>query len=510
MRLLSALDATFIYLESEHSPMAIGAVYIIDAADTADGFSYESWYALVKSRLKLSEVFRQRLVEVPLDLSFPYWVRDPDFDLDKHLPTVHLPSPGGMNELMQTAASIWGQVLDRERPLWDITLVTGIDDISEISKGSFALISRVHHAAVDGKASTEMMSALMDMTAAIRDVGTDDQWQAEALPSSLGIIARSWSKTGQKALELAGFTGKAAVDAVTLRTDKRLKKIDPPPRILSAPATIFNQPIESERTYWGRNFDFDRIRAIRKAVPGVTINDVVLAICAGGLRSYLQARDELPDKPLVAMAPISVRAEEEGTGNQVSAMLVSLATDMDDALDRLLAIRANTQSSKVHASALPANRITEFLPSETLAAAARVYTRTRLGGHHRPFFNVTITNVPGPPAPLYTAGARIHSAYGMAPILDGLGLILVVVSYHGRISIGISSCRQIVPDPDNMAECFARSMDELELAVKKADPEKLKEDYQKHEIASAENQHPLKAFRDASEALEKAIDSLED
>ena len=509
MRPLSALDATFIYLESEHSPMAIGAVYIIDAADTPEDFSYESWYSLVKSRLKLSEVFRQRLVEVPLDLSFPYWVRDPGFDLDKHLPTVHLPAPGGMSELMQKAAEIWGQVLDRERPLWDITLVTGIDGISEISKGSFALITRVHHAAVDGKASTEMMTALMDMTTTIRDVGADN-WQAEVLPSSLGIIARSWSKAGQKALELAGFTGKAAVDAVNLRTDKRLKKIDPPPRILSAPATIFNQPIASERTYWGKNFDFERIRAIRKAVPGVTINDVVLAICAGGLRSYMQARDVLPDKPLVAMAPISVRGEEEGTGNQVSAMLVSLATDIDDPLDRLIAIRTNTQSSKVHASALPANKITEFLPSETLAAAARVYTRTRLGGRHRPFFNVTITNVPGPPVPLYTAGARIHSAYGMAPILDGLGLILVVVSYHGRISIGISSCRQIVPDPDNMAECFALSMDELELAVTKADPLKLKEDDQDYEIAPTENQHPLKAFRDASEALDKAIDSLED
>ena len=149
-------------------------------------------------------------------------------------------------------------------------------------------------------------------------------------------------------------------------------------------------------------------------------------------------------------------------------MLVSLATDVDNALDRLVHIRANTQRSKVHAGALPANRITEFVPSETLAAAARVYTRTRLGGYHRPFFNVTITNVPGPPVPLYVAGARIHSAFGMAPILDGLGLILVVLSYHGRISIGISSCEQIVPDPDNMAECMDRSLEELEHAISQA------------------------------------------
>ncbi len=509
MDMLSALDATFIYLESEHSPMAIGAVYVIDASDTPEHFSYESWYSLVESRLKLSKVFRERLVEVPWDLSFPYWIRDPGFQLDVHLPRVSLPGPGGMTELMQMAADTWGQLLDRQQPLWEITFVEGLDNIPGISKGSYALITKVHHAAVDGKASSEMMSAILDTTPAIREVEGEDAWEPEELPSTLGVIGRSWSQAGHKALELAGFVGKVAVGAASLRGDKRLKKIEPPPRLLSAPSTIFNQPLSTGRTFWGKNFDFERIRAIRKAVPGVTINDVVLAICAGGLRTYLAGRGELPVKPLVAMAPISVRAEGDGkgVGNQVSAMLVNLATDMDDALDRLLSIRANTQGSKIHASALPANKITEFLPSETIAAAARVYTRTRLGGHHRPFFNVTITNVPGPPVPLYVAGARIHSAFGMAPILDGLGLILVVLSYHGRISIGISSCQQIVPDPDNMAECIERSLVGLEQAVSQADPAMLTVD---QKTAESETHDPLKSFHDAGQALDEAIESLED
>jgi len=508
--MLSALDATFIYLESEHSPMAIGAVYVIDASETPTGFSYESWYSLVESRLKLSKVFRERLVETPWDLSFPYWIRDPGFDLEVHLPRVSLPEPGGMKELMEMAAGTWGQVLDREQPLWEITFVEGLDSIPGIAAGSFALITKVHHAAVDGKASSEMMSALLDITPDIREVEGEDNWEPEELPSSLDVIGRSWSKAGSKVLDLAGFVGKVAVGAANLQGDKRLKKLEPPPRLLTAPATIFNQPLSSGRTFWGKNFDFDRVRAIRKAVPGVTINDVVLAICAGGLRRYLGNRDELPTKPLVAMAPISVRGETEGTGNQVSAMLVSLATDIDDAVDRLVHIRASTQRSKVHASALPANKITEFLPSETLAAAARVYTRTRLGGHHRPFFNVTITNVPGPPVPIYAAGARIHSAFGMAPILDGLGLILVVVSYHGKISIGITSCQQIVPDPENMAECFADSLDELELAISQADPARLGPDYQDRQAETQDSKDPLKAFHDASQALDEAIEALED
>jgi len=258
--MLSALDATFIYLESEHSPMAIGAVYVIDAKDTPEDFSYQTWYSLVESRLKLSKVFRQRLVEVPLYLAFPYWVNDPGFDLDDHLLSVSLPGPGGMTELMQLAADTWGRVLNRERPLWDITFVTGIDSIAGISKGSYALITRVHHAAVDGKASTEMMTALLDITPEVRTIDAKDTWMPEELPSNLDVITRSWSRAGQKALELAGFVGKVAVGTAQLQGETWLKKIEPPPRLLSAPPTIFNQPINSARTFWGKNFDFERTR----------------------------------------------------------------------------------------------------------------------------------------------------------------------------------------------------------------------------------------------------------
>jgi WS/DGAT/MGAT family acyltransferase len=350
----------------------------------------------------------------------------------------------------------------------------------------------------------------LDPTPRPREIGAEDNWEPEDLPSALGVIGRSWLKAGQKARELAEFVGKVAVGTAQLQGEQWLKRLEPPPRLLSAPPAIFNQPVSSARTFWGRNFDFERIRAIAKTIPGVTINDVVLTICAGGLRRYLFEKGELPPKPLVAMAPISVRGEEEGAGNQVSAMLVGLATDVADELDRLVRIHANTQRSKIHASALPANKITEFLPSETLAAAARVYTRTRLGGHHRPFFNVTITNVPGPPVPLYVAGAKVHSAFGMAPILDGLGLILVVLSYNGRISIGINSCEQIVPDPENMAECIERAFFALELAATQAGPNFKLATLPEFKEAPVKGAAALKKFRDASQALDQAIESLGD
>lgn len=511
MQVLSALDATFIYLESEHSPMAIGGVYIIDSKDAPEGFSYDGWYKLVESRLRGSKVFRERLIEVPWAMSFPFWIRDPDFDLQAHLPRIKLTKPGGMQELMQLASENWSEVLDRSRPLWEMAFVEGLDNIEGVSKGSYALITKVHHAAVDGKAGGEMMSSLMDLSPEIRQLKGKDTWRPEEIPSSWAVITGAWSGAARKALGLPGFIGKTVMGAAQVYTDKRLSQLNPPPRILSAPKTIFNQPIRSARTYWGRNFDFRRIKAIRKAVPGTTINDVVLAVCAGGLRHYLLDKGQLPEKQLVAMAPISVRKETEGedSGNQVSAMLVGLETNISDPLKRLLNIHGNTSRSKIHASAMPASELTDFLPSETLAAAARVYTRTRLGGYHRPFFNVTITNVPGPPVPFYLAGAKINTVYGMAPILDGLGLLLVVLSYQDQISIGINSCEQIVPDPDYLADCFGRSMDELENAALQLDSDDPDNTLQEYTIEPMVDTNPLASARLALDQALEAIKALE-
>ena len=197
MEMLSALDSTFIYLESEHSPMAIGAVYVIDAKDTPAGFSYESWFALVESRLGLSKVFRQRLVEVPLALSYPFWINDPEFELETHLPHVTLGGKGGMQELMALAAKTWGQPLERDRPLWDITFVSGVNSIEGISRQSFALVTRVHHAAVDGKASSEMMTAILDLTPDAQRPPIEDDFEPEELPSSIGVISKSWARAGE-------------------------------------------------------------------------------------------------------------------------------------------------------------------------------------------------------------------------------------------------------------------------------------------------------------------------
>lgn len=513
VHILSALDASFIYLESDHSPMHIGGVYLIDAGDRPGSFSYARFYSHIERRLPCSRIFRQRLVEVPLSLSYPYWINDPDFDLAQHLPRLHLPSPGGKKELMQLAAQVFGRPLERKRPLWELTFVDGLDTVPGVAPGSFAVISKVHHAAVDGGSGVELMGALLDLDATPHYLAENDNWQPEQLPGTARMVAAAYSRLGRKSAELGKLVGAVAAGAVRLYGSSRAKRINPPPRLLTAPVSILNRAVSSSRTYWGVEFDFDRIRRIRLSLPGVTVNDVVLAVCAGGLRQYLLQRDALPERPLVTMVPISVRRKNQKSdmGNQVSAMLVGLATDMADPVQRLRQISRGAQDSKIYASALPADKITEFIPSEMLAAAARLYTRTRLGGRHRPFFNLIITNVPGPPVPLYLAAARLTQQFGMAPILDGLGLTIVALSYAGRISLGLTSCYRAIPDPDHLGSLLEQALLELEEAVARAGAADAPAAKEKTPEISTEGAHcaaPLQRLHRATAELDAAITAL--
>ncbi len=518
MQPLTALDASFIYLESEHSPMHIGSIYLMDAAAAPEGFGYTVFKQHIRSRLRCSGIFRQRLVEVSFGLSYPCWINDPEFDLDLHLPRKRLIAPGGKAELMDMAGEIFASRLDRLKPLWELTFVEGIDGLPGFAPGSFALISKVHHSAIDGASGAELMGALLDVTDQPRIIPGDDDWQPEEVPGTFSMVAGAYSQIGKKAMELGKFAGELAVGSARLRGARKVEKISPPPTLFSAPRSPFNVNITRSRTFWGLDTNFDRIRRLRKAVPGTTINDVVLAVCAGALRTYLQEHDTLPAEQMVAMTPISVRearqqsAAKGSTGNQVSAMLVGLATDMEDPLQRLRQIHQNTRSSKVYSSALPANKITEFIPSETAAAAVRLYTRTRLGGMHRPFFNLVITNVPGPPMPLYLAGARVSAHFGMAPVLDGLGLIIVVFTYAGRISFGLTAGAKILPDPEYLEDCFYQSLADLEAAVENAEqaPEAALSPHLETVQPSGDNRprSPAENLQEAIQALDKAMETM--
>ena len=466
MQQLSGLDASFIYMETNRTPMHIGSVYLLDVT-TAPGFNREMLRTHVAARLPRLPVFRQRLVEVPLDLGHPFWINDPDFNLDDHLVSLGCPRPGGKAELMALAAQRFARPLDRGRPLWDMTLVDGIDQYPGLPPGSMALICRIHHAAVDGVSGAELMGALLDLSPNPDADDVIDQWRPEPVPSPVDMLRQTYTDAKRKSLQFPRFLRDVTVASLRRAAMRRLRRLDPPARLLDAPPTVFNDVIGPTRTFGGVEFDLDHIKALKNALPGVTVNDVLLAIAAGGLRRLLARSGELPAEPMIAMMPVSVRTggQSDQSGNQVDAMLVELATDEASPLARLGRICGATRQSKAYGEAIPAARIMEFVPSETAALAARLYTRMRVADRHGPFFNLVITNVPGPPLPLYIAGARIASVFGTAPVFDGLGLILVVFSQAGRISIGITACRRMLPDASVVEGDLEASLDELAAAI---------------------------------------------
>jgi WS/DGAT/MGAT family acyltransferase len=480
MKQLSGLDSAFLYLETDNAPMHIGGVSILDARTPNGRFTLDTLRAVLAARLHRSRTFVERLAAVPLNLGKPYWTEDEDFDLDRHLERTQLPEPGGWKELSALIAWELGQLLPRDRPLWKMLFVEGVDGIEGVPKGSVAIIGSIHHAAIDGVSGSEILSALFDVSPEPADLaaaaeqqpadgqGTDEEPHQEK-PSRAQLLGRSGKNLLGVPKAIPGTVGQTVRGLVRSGAVWGLKKIKPPPLPFTAPRTRLNVPVSRERVWSPALLSLDRIKAIRAAAGG-TVNDVVLAVCSGALRRYLQDKDGLPEKPLVAMVPVSVRAEDErGTmGNRVSAMLVSLATDEDDPAVRLEKIRASTTDSKTHHQAIGARTLSdvgEFIPFALAGVGTRLYTRMHLAEKLKPIFNLVITNVPGPQVPLYVGGARLLAHVGFAPIFDGVGLILPIFSYAGTLAIGATSDRAVMPDIDVFTGYLKDSLDELERAV---------------------------------------------
>lgn len=472
MKPLTALDAAFLYLESERAPMHVGGIILAEST-LADGspYTFDHFRQMMSERLHLSPIFRRRIVELPLNLGHPYWIEDPAFSLDNHLLHVSLPDPGGWAELMELSARFFSSCLSRSRPLWDGIFVTNVK-LDTFDAPVTAFLSKVHHCAVDGVSGAEILGALLDPSPEPRVFKDAPAWEGERIPSAAELLARSYGKAIGKTASLTKMLGQTVASSAKTAVGGELRNVKPPPMPFAAPKTLLNVPVDSHRTFSAKRFSLADIKRI-KNMAGGTVNDVVLAVCAGALRRYLEGRNDLPDKPLIAMAPISTRTKEQsGTaGNQITGMLVSLATDLSDPLQRLDTIMGSARGSKTYSRAAKVTDILEFVPSATAAAASRLYCSMKVADRHRPFFNCIITNVPGPPVPLYLAGSRMLANIGMAPIFDGIGLILVIFSYNGQLTISATSCRGIIPDPEALTEAFAPAMAELEDALTQAGPQ---------------------------------------
>lgn len=465
MEEMSGLDAAFLYLETPSSPMHIGSLAVLEGS-----LQFEEFRELLSSRLHLVRSFRQRLVNIPLGLDRPYWVDDPHFNIDFHLHHTALPRPGGWKQLRKLCSRIFSQPLDRSRPLWEIVFVEGLDAVPQVPPGSVALISKIHHCAVDGMSGADIMNALYDLSPTPREVSPAPTQSTPPIPGDLELLLKSTWELVRRPLRLRQF----AKDVVKTawRSGSSLRKVTKmtlPTMPFQAPQTPLNGSISSNRIWNTALLQLHRIKKLKK-IMGCTLNDVVLAICAGALRRYLLDHDALPEKPLVSMVPVSVRSKEEKSslGNQVSAMLIQLATDVADPIERLKQIQGNTKQGKTYQNAVGANALmqtSELIPFGLAGQAARIYARSEFAPRHRPLINCVITNVPGPQIPLYLGGHRLLANMGMAPIVEGMGLIITIFSYNGVVSVSSISSPKVMPDLDVFTRYIWESANELEAQI---------------------------------------------
>jgi WS/DGAT/MGAT family acyltransferase len=463
MQRLSGLDATFLYLETPNNHMHVASTAVFDPSTVPGGYSFDKVKELVDSRLHLLPPFRRRLVEVPFQLHHPLWVEDPDFDLDYHLRRAALPSPGGEEELAEFAAEVMGRPLDRSRPLWEMYVVEGLKD------GMIATVTKTHHAAIDGVSGAELTVNLLDLQPEPMETVPETEWKPDRIPTDLELVAYAMSSLARQPILGVKAARRTVEAAVTLRRRNRQPSVTPPPAPFAAPKTSINGAITPHRKFAFVEIPLDEVKSVKNALGG-TVNDVVLALCSGALRSYLDGHGEQPDASLVAMVPISVRTEDlkGAMGNQVSQMLVSLATDVDDPVERLHSISEGTKHAKDQEKAIGAETLmnwAEFAAPAVAARAARLYSNMKLADRHRPLFNVTISNVPGPDFPLYSAGARMVAMYPMGPITDGGALNITVMSYMGKMCFGLVACRETIPDVWSIATGLQTALDELKKAA---------------------------------------------
>ncbi len=462
MERLSGIDATFLYLETPTAHMHVAMTGIYDASTMVGGYTFEAFREHIAGRLHRIPPFTRRLVEVPFKLHHPVWIEDPHFDLSYHVRRVAVPSPGGRRELAEIAAQIASVPLDRKRPLWEVWVIEGV------KQNRIGLVAKVHHSAIDGASGAEIMTALYDLEPSPPPCAMVEESEPEEVPSDMELVSYALASKLRRSANVLPLLGRSIQGVANLINNRR----DPHGAVgavpLTAPRTPWSGAISAQRTVAFARIPLADAKDVKDAL-GVKMNDLVLAVCAGALRGYLKGRGELPEESLIAVCPVSVRSEEEANtgGNKVSAMFTSLATDIDDPIERVRAIQQSTIGAKTEHNAVGARLLTdwgEYAAPRTFAMASRLYSSMGLADRHRPIHNVVISNVPGPPFPLYLAGAELVAAYPMGPIMEGAGLNVTVLSYRDSIDFGFMADRSLVPDVWDLADAVQVAFTELQEA----------------------------------------------
>jgi WS/DGAT/MGAT family acyltransferase len=439
--------------------MHVGGLMLVDPSTADVPYSFESYRDYVAARLPRLPAFRRKLATVPLNLGRPLWVEDSDFDLDFHVHRTTVAPPGGDHETADVVADILSRSMDRSRPLWEMWVVEGRED------GLIAVVSKVHHSTIDGITGANMLAELFDLEASPPPAApVADDWEPERRPSDVRLVANAVLDMAGRPLGVAKLVP-GAVLSVGKLAHRRGRGAAGMPAPFRAPRTSFNATITAHRTVAYTSVPLADIKTIKNAFD-VKVNDVVTAICSGALRHYLADRDELPERSLIAAIPISVhdRTDElEGT-TKVSIMFSSLASDIDDVGERLRYIATTNEGAKEDHELVGASTLqswAEHAAPNTFSLASRVYSGLRLADRHPVVHNLVISNVPGPPLPLYFNGAKLARLHPLGPIMDGAGLNITVLSYLDEIGFGLISCRELMPEIWSLADAVPGAVAEL-------------------------------------------------
>lgn len=467
MHQLNELDASFLFLESETTPMHVGGLYIFDAAEREQALTFDDFRDYLNHRLHLAGFFRQKLMHLPFNLDRPYWIDDPDFDINRHLESVDLQG-GDHAALIALAEDRLATLLPRTRPLWEVTWVEGFGPDTLLPADGFALVVRVHHAAVDAFSGEEVMGKLLEYTPDTPTKTRPPAWHPEPAPRPEQLLPRASLNLLRKPFQFMSLTQSTMTAAMRDLMEPPIGRLRTPGKVLGAPRTPFNRNLTERRCLHSTSIDLARLKTLKAAIgPDISLNDLVLGICAEALQRYMADHGIEPEDSLVALTPVSVRSRSlrQPMGNQMSAMLVALATDEPDPARRVARIRANTRTSENYQEAIAADRLTERLPSTLVALSTRLYSEFHLAQHYQPVFNLPITNVPGPQVPLYLKGARLVQQVNSAPLFHGAGLAILALSYAGAMHLNLTTCPDLVPDGDQLTALMETAVEAIEASA---------------------------------------------
>jgi WS/DGAT/MGAT family acyltransferase len=482
MKQLSSLDAKFLSVETGTTVGHVGSLITLDPATRPGGqeLSLDDVRRVLEPRLHLAPPLRQRLAKVPLALGRPYWVDDPEFDIEFHLREVGLPTPGSQRQLAEQVARIHARPLDQARPLWEMYLIHNVDGDRQ------ALYTKIHHAAIDGVSGAEILATVLDVTVEPRvEQPPEDLWNPGRRPTAADLLARSLAGLATHPLEIARTVPRSLPHLSELPGANLVPGIDVfsdlaasaarlatrgsagrgvGRRTLTTPPTPLNAPITAHRRFAYGSLPLEEVKRVKNAFA-MTVNDVVMTLCAAALRRWLLDHDGLPEEPLVVAVPVSVRAEDDrgSNGNYVSVMLAELPTHVADAAERVQAVHEAMGTAKEHFDAVPATILQDLatvIPTALSGLAARAAFRMVTIGALP--FNLFISNVPGPQLPLYVSGARVQGIYPASAVTDLTGALnITLFSYDGSLDFGLIACREVVPDVWNLIGYLEDALAEL-------------------------------------------------